>query len=80
MDEREQKVKGIISKIIKVPVDKLENDDDLVDKHGMDSLARVEIVTELEKAFDIMIEDDEAIKLRTVSLCLQLVDKQMSKK
>ena len=80
MDEREQKVKGIISKIIKVPVDKLENDDDLVDKHGMDSLARVEIVTELEKAFDIMIEDDEAIKLRTVNLCLQLVDKQMSKK
>lgn len=80
MDEREKQVKGIVSKIIKVPIDKLGNDDDLVDKHGMDSLARIEIVTELEKAFDIMIEDDEAIKLRTVNLCLQLVDKQMSKK
>jgi acyl carrier protein len=80
MNEREKKAKEIISKIIKVPVDKLGNDDDLVDKHGMDSLARVEIVTELEKAFDILIEDAEAIKLRTVNLCLQLIDKQLAKK
>ena len=80
MSEREKKAKEIISKIIKVPVDKLGNDDDLVDTHGMDSLARVEIVTELEKAFDILIEDSEAIKLRTVNLCLQLIDRQMAKK
>lgn len=80
MEEREKKVKEIISKIIKVPMDQLGNDDDLVEKHGMDSLARVEIMTELEKEFDILIEDSEAIKLRTVKLCFQLIDKQMSKK
>lgn len=80
MNEREKKVKEIVSKIIKVPINQLGNDDDLVDKHGMDSLARVEIVTELEKAFDILIEDAEALKLRTVNLCLQLIDRQMAKK
>ena len=80
MDEREKRVKEIIGKIIKVPIGQLGNDDDLVDKHGMDSLARVEILTELEKAFDILIEDSEAIKLRTVNLCLQLIGKQMTKK
>jgi len=80
MDEREKRVKEIISKIIKVPIDRLGGDDDLVDKHGMDSLARVEIVTELEKAFDILIEDSEAIKLRTVNLCLLLIGKQLPKK
>ena len=80
MDEQEDKVKEIISKIIKVPKDQLGSDDDLVEKHGMDSLARIEIVTEFEKMFDILIEDSEAMKLRSVNLCLQLIDKQKSKK
>ena len=80
MDEREREVKKIISKIIKVPLDQLGSGDDLVEKHGMDSLARIEIVTELEKAFDILIEDAEAIKLRTVTSCLQLVEKNITKK
>lgn len=73
MDPIEEKIKQIISKIIKVPVDKLANDDDLVEKHSMDSMARIEILTELEREFDITIDDSVAIQLRSVAKCLEIV-------
>lgn len=80
MDQNEIKVKTIISKIIKIPVDRLANADDLVEKHGMDSLARVEIVTELEKAFDINIDDKAAMELRSVNKCLEFIKEALLKK
>ncbi len=80
MDPREQRIKEIISKIIKVPMDKLGSNDDLVEQYGMDSMSRIEIVTELEKTFDILIEDSEAIKLRSVAKCLELVTREAQKK
>lgn len=80
MEPTEKRVKEIISKIIKVPIALLGNDDDLVEKHAMDSLARVEIITELEKGFDITIEDSAAMQLRSVSKCLEFVKGQMLKK
>lgn len=80
MDPIETKVKNIISKIIKVPADRLANDDDLVEKHGMDSLARVEVLTDLEREFDITIEDSIAIEMRSVAKCLEIVKAQLLKK
>lgn len=80
MDPMETKVKEIISKIIKIPVDKLANDDDLVEKHGMDSLARVEIMTELEREFDITIDDSVAVQLRSVARCLEIIKAQTLRK
>lgn len=80
MDERERKVKEIVSKIIKVPISAIGRSDDLVDKHAMDSLARVEIVTELEKAFDITIDESLIVRLRTIDQFLELISEQMPKR
>ncbi len=79
MNTKESKVKEIISRIIKVSADQISNDDDLVDQHGMDSMARIEIMTELEKEFDVTIDDNEALELRSVNKCLEVLHK-LSKK
>jgi len=78
MDKKE-KIKTIVSKIIKVAPSQFAADDDLIEKHGMDSLARVEIVTELEKEFDILIDDAEALTLVSLSKCFDLVEKKAAK-
>ena len=80
MDPYETKIKSIISKIIKVPIDRLGNDDDLVEKHGLDSLARVEIITELEIAFDVSIDDKAAMSLRSVNKCREFIEGAKSQK
>jgi len=73
MDPVESKVKEIISKIIKIPVARLENDSDLVEEYGMDSLSRVEVLAALEREFDIMIDDSVAIEMRNVAKCFEIV-------
>lgn len=80
MDPVESKVKEIIGRIIKIPVARLTNDGDLVEKYGMDSLARVEVLTELEREFDIMIDDSVAIEMRNVAKCLEVVRERIPSK
>lgn len=80
MDSVETKIREIISKIIKVQTDRIANDDDLVDKHGMDSLSRVEVLTELEKEFDITIDDAISLQMRSVVKYLEIVKGQLSRK
>ena len=76
----EDKVRQVVSSIAKVSVGKLLLNDNLAEKYGIDSLKKVEIVIELEKAFDITIDDDTAIKLRTMSDIINLVLLQSMKK
>ena len=77
MDNQEDRVKTIISRVIKVNTQTLNLDDDLIEKHGMDSMQRVEIVIELEKAFNISIPDNIALTLRTVKKILKFLEKEL---
>ena len=74
------KVRQVVSSIAKVSTDKLLLDDDLAEKYGIDSLKKVEIIIELEKAFDVTIDDDTALKLRTISHIIDLISLQNMKK
>ncbi len=78
MDSKDR-IRTIVSKIIKVSPSQLAETDDLIEKHGMDSLARVEIVTELEKEFDVLIDDTEALGLVSLKKCFELVEKKTLK-
>ena len=80
MENREATVKKIISNVIKVKPDAIDPGDDLVDKFSMDSMQRVEIVIELEKAFDVSISDDVAVTLRSVKKILDLLEKETAPK
>ena len=70
----EDKVKEIVSNISKVLAQKLGMDDDLIEKYGIDSLKKVEIIIELEKAYDITIDDETALKLRTISQIIEFIN------
>lgn len=80
MENREATVRKIISNVIKVKPDVINPDDDLVDKFSMDSMQRVEIVIELEKAFDVSISDDVAVTLRSVKKILDHLEKEVAPK
>jgi len=59
------KVVDIIAHLLKVSKDAIKEDSTL-ESLGADSLNRVEFVMELEEAFGLEINDDEAEKLCTV--------------
>lgn len=66
----DRKVIGIISKATKIPEDRIQVDTDL-ETLGIDSLDSLTIISDVERAFDITITDEDAHKLRTVR---QIVD------
>ncbi len=65
MDELEQKVLEIIAQQKRVPVESVTINSSF-DELGLDSLDAVNILFELEGAFDINIPDDKARQIKSV--------------
>ena len=76
MIKSEMTIRSIISKILKTDPTTMGYADDLVERFGMDSMQRVEIVIELEKAFDVNISDEVAVSLRSLEKILALLQKE----
>ncbi|MBW8383906.1 MAG: acyl carrier protein [Youngiibacter sp.] len=57
-----EKVREILAKELNIPADEITMESNFSDDMGIDSLDLVQLVMELEEAFDITIDDAEAIK------------------
>ena len=62
----ESKVKDIVSEQMGVSKDEITRETSFVNDLNADSLDTVELVMELEEAFEINIPDEEAEKIQTV--------------
>ena len=56
----------LIAKKLRIDVDSIEDDSNLVNDLGADSIDLVEMLMEIESALDITISDEEAAELKTV--------------
>lgn len=61
-----EKVKGIISKNLDVPVESIKSESRFIEDLQADSLAIVELVLAFEEEFEIEIPDEVTEKIRTV--------------
>ena len=73
--EIEEKVKEIVAEKAECEISEVNDQTNLEETLGMDSLDRVELLMEMEKEFDIIIPDDDADKVITTKDCVDLVVK-----
>ncbi len=66
MADIQQKITEIIVKKLGVEDSQVTNDANFTKDLGADSLDTVELIMELEKEFDLQIEDSDAEKMQTV--------------
>ena len=66
MADLQQKITEIIVKKLGVEETQVTNEANFTKDLGADSLDTVELIMELEKEFDLQIEDSDAEKLQTV--------------
>ncbi len=71
----ETKVREIIADKLGVPVEDLNDDDDLLDDLGASSLDAVEIVMDIEDALGITIEDSQIIECRHIGEICEMIGK-----
>ena len=65
-EEVEQKVFELVAKQLNVDKEKVAKESSFVNDLGADSLDTVELVMEIEEAFDLSIPDETAEKIQTV--------------
>lgn len=80
MNENENRIKKIISEVAELDNIEIDNEADLVDDLGVDSMMAIEILTELEKEFMITISDQEIKKFANVSAILSIVNNILENK
>lgn len=73
MDELRAKVKEIIVKKLGVEESQVTDDASFTKDLGADSLDTVELIMELEKEFNVQIEDSQAEKIQTVGNVIEFL-------
>lgn len=73
-----ERLEEIMAKYLYVSSDLIKPESAFIDDLGFDSLDTVELVTMVEEEFGVMVEDDEAEKLRTVADAVKYIDRLMS--
>lgn len=61
-----EKVKALLSKQLKIDLDTIEDDANILDDLGADSLDVVEMLMTLEDEFGIVVPDEDVMSLKTV--------------
>ncbi len=77
--EIETKVIEIVSKQLGVAKEKITRSSSFVNDLGADSLDTVELVMEIEDAFDLSIPDDAAEKIQTVGDAIKYIEDNVKK-
>jgi len=74
-----EKIKGVLSNLLKVKVEELKDDVSLIDSIGVDSTEMVESVIALEKAFGTKFNPKEITKFSTINEIGAVIQSKLGK-
>ncbi len=73
----ETEIRAILTRITESDVSAVKLDDDLTDVIGLDSLGRLELLSEMEEKFDVTIYDLNTDNISSISDMLDVVEAAM---
>ena len=71
----EQRVKKITAKLLKVDEGKIKPESEFVKDLGAESIQSIELVASFEEEFDIEMEEDAALSVKTVGKAVEFITK-----
>lgn len=69
----EQRVKKVVARQLKVDLEDIKDDSDFVKDLGADSMASIELVAAFEAEFDIEMDEDAALSVKTVGKAVEFI-------
>ena len=75
-----QEVKAILSKLIDLKLSAINDDSDLFNDLGIDSLKVIDIVTQIERTYKVKVKDSQLINLHTVKDVVNFLRESLDKK
>jgi acyl carrier protein len=77
MSEVESRVKNVVAKILKVDLARITPEARFVEDLGAESIQSVELVAAFEEEFDIEMDDEEALAVKTVGKAVDFIEKML---
>jgi len=77
MSDIEKEIRGLVSKVVKIPEDKIDPNADLFKDLGVDSLLGVEIFAALDNKYHIDIPEQKLIKIKTLNDIIAIAKEQI---
>ena len=76
----EERVKNVVVQQLKIQLEDIKDDSDLVKDLGADSMASIELVAAFEAEFDIEMDEDAALSVKTVSKAVDFIQNILEQK
>ncbi|HNS31776.1 MAG TPA: acyl carrier protein [bacterium] len=77
MKEIEERVKKVVKEVLGTEEEKLKPESRFVEDLGAESVQSLELVAAFEEEFAIEMEEDAALKVKTVGKAVEFIKKQM---
>lgn len=74
-----EKLKNLIVKQMGIDPNKIKEDSNIFDDIGADSLDIVEMLMDVESEWDIVVDDNEIVSLKTVGDVARLIESKLGK-
>jgi len=75
-----EKVKKVVSEVLGVDEDKIKLEDRFVEDLGAESVQSLELVAAFEEEFDIEMDEEKALEVKTVGKAVEFIKEYLSKK
>jgi acyl carrier protein len=77
MSDVEKRVKEVVAKTLKVDPSRIGAESRFVEDLGAESIQSVELVAAFEEEFDIEMDEEEALEVKTVGKAVAFVEKHL---
>lgn len=74
----EQRVKEVIARQLKVKMEDIAEEADFVHDLGADSMSSIELVAAFEAEFDIDMDEDAALSVKTVGKAIEFIQNELN--
>ena len=77
MSDVESRIKDVVARTLKVDAGRITSESRFVDDLGAESIQSVELVAAFEEEFDIEMDDEDALEVKTVGKALEFIEKML---
>ena len=74
-DDVAQRVKEVTARVLKIDLNDIEDDAEFVKDLGAESIQSIELVASFEEEFDIEMDEDEALDVRSIDKAVEFIKK-----
>ena len=75
MSDVTSRIKDVVARTLKIDMGRIADDSRFVEDLGAESIQSVELVAAFEEEFDIEMDDEEALEVKTVGKAVEFISK-----